>query len=86
MGLSEFFNEWGQIMSEAVAAHRLPHLVPKDRERLAKAIAELAELAEQVATYIREAQIDESREEHFRQTLKEQTSVIQVIIEKAEAL
>jgi hypothetical protein len=86
MALSEFFKEWGQIVDAALAAQRLPHLRPKDRERLATAIDELADLAEQVEVYIRDGQIDEGREGHFQQTLKEKTAVIQAIIEKAEAL
>jgi hypothetical protein len=86
MDVSEFFNEWGRIMNAAIAAQRLSHLTPMDRERLGAAIDKLAELAEQVACYMRDAQIDAGREEHFRQTLKEQTAVIRAIIEKAEAL
>jgi len=84
--LSAFFNEWGQIISAALAAQRLPHLTPIDRQRLKAAILELSELAAQVASHIGEAKIDGSREEQFRQTLKERTAVIQAIIEKAEAL
>jgi hypothetical protein len=86
MDLTDFFDEFGQVMSEAIAAQRLSHLTPTDRKRLTKAIVELADLAEQVATYIRDATIDESREEGFGHTLKEQTATIRGIIEKAEAL
>jgi hypothetical protein len=81
-----FFRELGLIVNAALAAQVLPHLTPSDRLRLKTAIEKLGEVTAQVASYIWEAEIDESREEYFRQTLKEQTAVIQAIIEKAEAL
>jgi hypothetical protein len=86
MDLTDFFDEFGKLMIEAINAQHLSHLDPTDRRRLVRAIAELADLAEQVATYITDAQIDDRREEEFRQKLKKQTATIQAIVEKAEAL